>query len=89
MALLPEFVVYTAMFYLSFMGILCSRRRIFLDPIYFLLFIPQAVLYIYFDIFDIPIAVRAPMVRMSLFIIPACFSILLTLQYWRSWGKIR
>lgn len=83
MPLIPDFLVYSAMFYLSFIGIWCSRRGIFIDPAYFILFIPQAVMYVMFDMLSVPAADRAAYVRMSLFLIPFAFSCVLTVYYWR------
>lgn len=85
--LIPDYWVYAAMFYLSFMGVVCSRRRIYLDPIHFLLFIPQGLMYVFFDIFSVPVVVRAPYVRLSLALVPALFAAILTLSYWRNLRK--
>lgn len=83
MILIPDFLVYSAMFYLSFMGVWCSRLKIYIDPAYFLLFLPQAIMYLTFDFMDIPIPERGAFVRLSLFIIPLCFAAVLTSAYWR------
>lgn len=82
--LIPDYFVYGMMLWLSAVGVLCSRRKIFLDPMYFLLFIPQAVMYLLFDVFSIPVSVRAPYVRLSLALIPACFAVVLSVHYWRA-----
>lgn len=83
MPLIPDALVYGSMFYLSFMGVWCSRRRILIDPAYFLLFVPQAIMYLLFDILKVPAIDRAAYVRMSLFLIPFAFSCVLTVYYWR------
>lgn len=85
--LIPDYFVYAAMFYLSIMGIVCSRHKIYLDPIHFLLFVPQALMYVFFDVFNIPVIVRAPYVRLSLSMIPACFAIILSYSYWRNFRQ--
>ena len=83
MPLIPDSLVYSAMFYLSFIGIWCSRKHIYIDPAYFLLFIPQAIMYLLFDLLNIPVIDRSAYVRMSLFLIPFAFSCVLTVAYWR------
>lgn len=82
MPLIPDYLVYSAMFYLSFMGVLCSRRKIFIDSAHFLLFVPQAVMYLLFDMLKISPIDRAAYVRLSLFLIPLAFSLVLTVKYW-------
>ena len=81
MPLIPDWLVYVSMMYAALMGWLCSRKGIWFDPIFFLFFIPQAFMYILFDFFDIPVLSRAPFVRLSLFIIPAILTGILTWQY--------
>lgn len=83
MPLIPDALVYGSMFYLSFMGVWCSRRRILINPAYFLLFVPQAIMYLLFDLLHIPTVDRAAYVRLSLFLIPFSFSCVLTVAYWR------
>ena len=82
MPLIPDYFVYGSMFYLSFMGVWCSRRKIFIDSAHFLLFVPQAVMYLLFDMLEISPIDRAAYVRLSLFLIPLAFSIVLTIKYW-------
>ena len=82
--LIPDFMVYAAMFYLSFIGVWCSRHRILIDPSYFLLFIPQGIMYLVFDIFKISPLERAAVVRLSLFLIPFAFSCIMTIAYAKS-----
>lgn len=83
MPLIPDYLVYASMFYLSFMGVWCSRQSILLDPLNFVIFIPQGIMYVIFDMIDFPPALRAPYARLSLFLIPAVLSLTLTFQYWR------
>lgn len=83
MILIPDYLVYGMMIWLSVMGVICSRNKIYLDPIYFLLFLPQAIMYVLFDVFSVPVSVRAPYVRLSLALVPACFAIILSWFYWR------
>lgn len=82
MPLIPDYLVYGSMFYLSFMGVWCSRKKVFIDSAHFLLFFPQAVMYLLFDLLKIPPLDRAAYVRLSLFLIPFAFSAVLTLKYW-------
>jgi hypothetical protein len=84
MILIPDPLVYSAMFYLSFIGLICSRRRIVIDPAYFLLFIPQGIMYLLFDVIHVPPIDRAAYVRLSLFLIPFCLSSVMSVYYMRS-----
>jgi len=84
MILIPDPLVYSAMFYLSFIGLVCSRRRIVIDPAYFLLFIPQGIMYLLFDLIHVPSIDRTAYVRFSLFLIPFAFSVVMSLYYGRS-----
>ena len=83
MPLIPDSLVYGSMFFLSFMGVWCSRKHILIDPAYFLLFIPQGVMYLLFDLLHISAVDRSAYVRLSLFLIPFAFSCVLTVAYWR------
>lgn len=80
--LIPDWLVYGSMFYLSFTALWCSRRKIYIDPIHFTAFLPQAFMYLIFDIIKVDIPSRAAFVRLSLFVIPMYFSVVLTLLYW-------
>lgn len=86
MFLIPDWLVWSSMFYLSFTAIVTSRHGVLLDPIYFIIFIPQGIMYLVFDLIDLPVFERAMWVRVSLFIVPLCFALILNLKYWK---KIR
>ena len=81
--LIPGVFIAIVMVHLAIMGVLCHRAGIMFDPQYFLLFVPQAIMFGLFSIVDLPLEMRGFWVRVSAVLVPACLDVLLVMAYRR------
>jgi len=79
----PSWLITIMMLHLAYMGYVCHRAKIYFDPLYFLLFFPQAIMYLLFFMVDLPLEIRGFWVRVSVILVPACLDAILITQYRR------
>ena len=80
---IPGWLIALVMLHLAYMGHVGTHVKLNFDPIYFILFIPQALMFLLFSIMDLPLEIRGFWVRVSAILVPACLDAILIIQYLR------